>query len=92
MKSSQGAIFTIHPAKKENALEIKQLILESALNPSSLNWRNFYIAQDANGKLIACGQVKAHVDGSMELASLVVKKPWRHTGVGSALIKKLLEI
>jgi len=92
MMASQGAIFTIRPARKENSLEIKQLVLTSGLNPTSLNWRNFYIAEDTEGKFIACGQVKAHVDGSLELASLAVKKSWRHKGVGSALIKKLLEI
>ena len=91
MMASQGAIFTIQRAQKINVIKIKQLILKSGLNPTALNWRNFFIAKDTDGNFIACGQVKVHVDGTMEMASLAVKKDWHHKGVGSALVERLLE-
>lgn len=91
MSASQGAHFSIHPATKENASDIKILILKSGLNPTALDWHNFYIAYDADGNFIASGQIKNHFDSSLELASLVVKKNWRKKGIGSALIEKLLE-
>lgn len=92
MSASQGAHFSIHPAKKENASDIKKLIFKSGLNPTALDWHNFYIAHDIDGNFIASGQIKSHFDGSMELASLAVKKNWRQQGIASALIIKLLEL
>ncbi len=55
----------------------------------SLNWPNFVVAEE-DGAVVGVGQVKAHGDGSLELASIVVV-PARHShGIGSAVIRTLL--
>lgn len=90
MTVSQETKFAIHKASQAQATDIKRLILQSSLNPTALDWHRFHIAKDKAGNFIGCGQVKGHADGSMELASLAVKKAWRGQGVATALIERLL--
>jgi N-acetylglutamate synthase-like GNAT family acetyltransferase len=61
------------------------------LNPFSLNWQRFVVAESAQSQVIGCGQVKIHSDGSRELASIVVAPDWRLRGVGKAIIEHLLK-
>ena len=68
---------------------IKGMIREERLNPLGLDWKRFVVAADEKGDIVACGQVKAHADGSRELASLVVREPWRGSGLGSKIIELL---
>ncbi|RMG99292.1 MAG: N-acetyltransferase [Chloroflexi bacterium] len=81
--------FTLRPAQKKDADTIRQMIKKARLNPMGLDWRRFIVAIDENGRIIGCGQVKPHRDGSRELASLVVQKPWRKKGVARAIITHL---
>jgi amino-acid N-acetyltransferase len=55
----------------------------------SLNWPNFIVAEEG-GAVVGIGQVKAHGDGSRELASLVVVPARQGSGIGSSLIRTLL--
>jgi N-acetylglutamate synthase-like GNAT family acetyltransferase len=55
----------------------------------SLNWPNFVVAQE-DGEVVGVGQVKAHGDGSRELASIVVVRAHQGQGIGSAVIRTLL--
>jgi amino-acid N-acetyltransferase len=55
----------------------------------SLNWPNFIVAEEG-GAVVGIGQVKAHGDGSRELASIVVVPARQGSGVGSAVIRTLL--
>lgn len=48
------------------------------------------MAVDENGRLVGCGQIKPHRDGSRELASIAVQKGWRHQGIARELIQRLL--
>ncbi|NIM93121.1 MAG: GNAT family N-acetyltransferase [Anaerolineales bacterium] len=41
-------------------------------------------------RVIGCGQVKPHMDGSRELASVVVEEEWRRQGIASHLIKSIM--
>ncbi|MFO7624595.1 MAG: GNAT family N-acetyltransferase, partial [Anaerolineales bacterium] len=41
-------------------------------------------------RLIGCGQIKIHQDGSHELASIAVAPAWRGQGVASALVERLI--
>ncbi len=84
-----GPGFGLRPAREEDQSLITSFIRNEHLNPLSLNWRHFWLAEMADGEVIACGQVKPHGDGSRELASLVVLPPWREQGVAAALIAKL---
>ena len=47
------------------------------------------MAVDASGRIIGCGQVKPHRDGTLELASLAVLPDWRGKGVARAIIEHL---
>ena len=55
----------------------------------SLHWQNFVVAEE-EGEVVGIGQVKAHGDGSRELASMAVVPAQQGQGIGSAIIKTLL--
>jgi N-acetylglutamate synthase-like GNAT family acetyltransferase len=46
---------------------------------------------EVGGKVVGIGQVRPHRDGTQELASLVVDEAVRGQGVGSLLVRALLE-
>jgi len=82
--------FTLRPARKEDSRAIRSLILRVGINPTGLDWRRFLLAVLADGKMIGCGQIKPHSDGSSELASIAVHPDWRGCGVARAIIEDLL--
>src|SRR5512144_1370778 len=55
-----------------------------------LDWPRFVVAVAEDGRLIGCGQIKVHEDGSRELASIAVAADWRGQGVAKALIDHLV--
>ena len=55
----------------------------------SLNWPNFVVAEE-DGAIVGLGQVKAHGDGSRELASIAVVPARQGQGIGRALIAALI--
>jgi len=81
--------FTIRPARAADQSGIKALIREAGINPLGIHWPRFLVAVAGTETLIGCGQVKAHGDGSSELASLAVTRPWRRRGVAGGLIQAL---
>lgn len=80
---------TIRPAIEADQPMIRRLIKEAHLNRMSLDWPNFVIAEE-NGAIFGLGQVKAHGDGSQELASIAVVPARQGQGIGSAIIEALL--
>ncbi len=84
------AEFLLRPATADDQLFIKDMVRFARLNPVGLKWQRFIIAVDTKDTIIGCGQIKRHIDGSLELASLVVRKPWRRQGVARSIINKLL--
>ena len=85
-------MFTIRDAMQEDAPAIRALIREGRINPTGLDWRRFIVAAEdgETGKVIGCGQLKPHSDGSLELASIAVSRDWRGKGVARAIIGHLL--
>jgi len=79
----------IRPATAEDQATISRLVKDARLNPMSLNWPNFIVAEES-GAVVGIGQVKAHGDGSRELASIVVVPARQGQGIGSAVIRTLL--
>ena len=69
---------------------IRALIREVGINPLGLDWRRFLLAVDRDGRLLACGQIKPHRDGSRELASIAVVPDQRGRGLALAVISALL--
>jgi amino-acid N-acetyltransferase len=68
---------------------VRALILKAQINPTGLDWRRFLVAE-AEGEIIATGQLKPHRDGSMELASIAITEEWRGQGIARTLIERLI--
>lgn len=81
----------LQQATEADFLSIKALIHQVQINPMGLDWRNFIIAVDSQGKMIGCGQIKMHGDGSQELASIAVVPEQRRQGVAHAIIEHLID-
>jgi N-acetylglutamate synthase-like GNAT family acetyltransferase len=86
---SQG--FFLRPANASDAETIRQIISRVHINPTGLSWLRFILAVDHEGRIIGCGQLKPHHDGSLELASIAVYPEWRGKGVARMIIEYLLE-
>ena len=80
---------TIRPATQADQEMIRRLIKQANINPMSLRWPNFVVAEDG-GAIVGIGQVKAHGDGSRELASIAVIPARQNQGIGGAIINTLL--
>lgn len=88
-RGPNGPKIALRPARQEEQHLISAFVRKEHLNPLSLDWRHFWLAESDNGEIVACGQIKPHGDGSRELASLVVLPAWRGKGVAGTLIGKL---
>lgn len=82
--------FEIRPATRQDFQEIRRLIHAVAINPTGLDWRHFLVAISTDNTLLGCGQIKAHFDGSRELASIAVQEQARGQGIARAIIQELL--
>ena len=80
---------TIRGAIEADQPTIRRLIKAANLNRMSLHWPNFVMAEE-DGAIVGLGQVKAHGDGSRELASIAVVPSRQGQGIGSAIIETLL--
>jgi N-acetylglutamate synthase-like GNAT family acetyltransferase len=80
---------TIRPAIEADQPTIRRLIAEARINRMNLNWPNFVVAEE-DGAIVGVGQVKAHDDGSRELASIAVIPARQKQGIGRAIIQTLL--
>jgi amino-acid N-acetyltransferase len=80
---------TIRAATEADQLMIRRLIKEANLYRMSLDWPNFVVAEE-DGAIVGLGQVKAHRDGSRELASIAVVPARQGCGIGSAVVRTLL--
>ena len=69
---------------------ITRLVREARLNPRSLHWGRFVVAE-VDGDLLGVAQVRRHRDGSHELASLVVRPEARGRGVAANMIEMVLD-
>ncbi len=77
------------PAAESDQKTITRMIHDAGINPMSLDWHRFIIAED-DGVTIGIGQIKVHGDGSRELASLAVIPERQRQGIGGAIIRELL--
>ncbi|MCB9135729.1 MAG: GNAT family N-acetyltransferase [Anaerolineales bacterium] len=83
-------LFTLRPATATDAPTIQALIRQAGINPTGLKWARFVLAIRADGEIVGCGQIKPHLDGSHELASLAVVPAWQGHGIARMLIAHLL--
>ena len=82
---------SLRPATQADASTIRQIIHEAGINPMALDWHRFTLATDPAGRVIGCGQVKPHRDGTFELASIAVVPEWRGKGIARQIIEHLIE-
>ncbi len=82
--------FTLRKAVKEDAPSIRALIHAVGINPTGLNWKRFLVSYGPGNKLAACGQIKPHADGSLELASIAVSPEFRGRGLAKSVIGTLI--
>lgn len=90
IKTRTQSSITYRPAQASDEAAIKALIRAVNINRLGLKWQRFWVAVDENGRLVGCGQVKPHRDGSRELASVAVQKAWRRQGIAATIIRRLL--
>jgi N-acetylglutamate synthase-like GNAT family acetyltransferase len=83
-------MFTLRLARREDAANIRRLIWQVHINPFGLDWGRFFLAVDPVDRLLGCGQIKPHRDGSAELASIAVRTGFRRQGIARAVIERLL--
>ncbi len=102
-QQSKISNFHMRRARQEDAPAIRALIHEVGINPTALDWRRFLLAVTpvsqgvtpvsqgiSADRMIGCGQVKPHGDGTRELASIAVVADYRGQGVARALIERLM--
>jgi N-acetylglutamate synthase-like GNAT family acetyltransferase len=85
-------MFTLRSATKQEAAAIRQLIHQVGINPMGLDWRRFLVIVDDRDRLLACGQIKPHSDGSLELASLAVVPECRGQGFAQLIVEQIKEL
>ena len=78
------------PATADDSAAIKSLIHLVRINPMSLDWERFLLASTPDGELVACGQIKPHSEGTLELASIAVHPAWRGRGLAREIIQRLV--
>lgn len=76
-------------ARAEDKWAIQKLVLGAKLDPTQLRWQQFWVIE-LNGKIIACGQLRTF-PGVQELGSVVVAPAWRNQGLGTFLVKHLIQ-
>ncbi|MBC8506978.1 MAG: GNAT family N-acetyltransferase [Anaerolineales bacterium] len=82
--------YTLRTATIDDIPCIRSLVIAGRINPTGLDWKRFVVALDDQAKLIGCGQIKPHRDGSHELASIAVDHTWRGRGVARGIIEDLI--
>lgn len=87
---------TLRPAQAEDQALIKEMIVrEAELDPTSLHWSHFILAElpddnlPASERVIGLGQIRPYRN-CPELGSLYVRKTYRKLGVASQIMRALL--
>lgn len=84
-----GADLTIRAAVQADAATIRRIVRRAGINPLGLDWRRFVVAE-ADGQIVATGQIKPHRDGTRELASIATVPSYRNLGIASRVVRTLL--
>lgn len=82
-------MISIRRATANDQSIIRRMVLREGLDPSTLRWQNFIVAQDEAGRIAGIAQIKPYKD-CREFGSLVVQPAFRRQGVGALLIEHAL--
>jgi N-acetylglutamate synthase-like GNAT family acetyltransferase len=80
---------TIRAARQEDQETIVSFISQAKLNPRSLRWQNFLVAEE-HGHILGTRQLKVHAQGTREAASGFVLPKHRCQGISARLMNELL--
>jgi amino-acid N-acetyltransferase len=87
---NEATLFRIRPATADDSPAIKRSVKQARLDQTGLDWRNFKIAETAEGgDMLGFCQVRRYA-GVRELGSLYVRKTFRSQGIGEVLIRACL--
>ena len=78
---------TIRSATSDDAATIKRMVYSARLDPTSLKWHNFLLAE-YEGHVVGIGQIKPY-PGCEELGSLVTRRKYQGQGIAARLIEAL---
>jgi N-acetylglutamate synthase-like GNAT family acetyltransferase len=81
---------SLRPALQEDVAAIRRLVRTGGINPFGLHWPRFIVIENKEG-VVACGQVKSHGDGTLELASIAVDSAERGKGHARRIIEHLIQ-
>jgi N-acetylglutamate synthase-like GNAT family acetyltransferase len=87
--TAPAGLLRFRPATAADAREVRELIRRVRINPTGLDWRRFLVAEGPDGGIVACGQIKPHGDGTLELASVAVAEGWRGRGAAREVVQRL---
>lgn len=79
----------LRPASVSDKWAIRKLVLAAKLDPTQLRWQQFWIIEYEK-QIVACGQLRTFPK-AQELGSVVVKPTWRGQGLGTFLVKHLIQ-
>jgi N-acetylglutamate synthase-like GNAT family acetyltransferase len=82
-------VISIRRATAGDQSIIRRLVLREGLDPTTLRWANFIVAEDDSGAVAGIAQIKPYCD-CREFGSLVVRPEFRRQGVGALLIEHAL--
>ena len=77
------------PASASDIWTIRKLVFSAKLDPTQLRWQQFWLIE-CDGRVVACGQLRSF-EQAQELGSLVVLKELQNRGLGSYLVKHLIQ-
>ena len=80
----------VGPAGPADMAAIEQLVASVGGDTGELQAEQFVVARDARDRVIGTVRLRPY-DGFCELASLAIGEEWRASGVGRALVDRLLE-
>lgn len=79
----------LRPACAKDIWAIRKLVLSAKLDPTQVRWSQFWVIE-SEARIVACGQLR-YFPGAQELGSVVVAPAWRSRGLGSYLVKYLIQ-
>ena len=79
----------LRPAGADDIWAIRKLVLGAKLDPTQLRPQQFWVIECAR-RVVACGQLRSF-PGAQELGSVVVARDWQGIGLGTFLVKHLIE-